>query len=153
MNQSKEKYDYSYIGLSGQVIKTQYFYHKRDYYDKNTDKVETITNLEFPHYQKNKHWIRTTESNSFVNSRGIYKNRFSYITDFYIKPDLSSNNSKFNGHFLIDRIYSLSIILDSYNIPFNLIQIEEINSDIVTQLNTYILLDNKKDLAKLKLKL
>lgn len=150
----KEKYPYYYISLAGQKISIDYFYHKRDYVDKNTNKIETITNLEFPQYHKNKHWIRTTETNSFVESRGVYKNRFSYITDYFIKPDLSPSNEKLKGLYLVDRIYQLSIKLDSYNIPFNLIQAEEINNEnIITELNTFILLDNKKDLAKLKLKL
>lgn len=148
-----EKYKYYYISLSDQIQNIDYYYHKRDFVDNSTNKIETVTNLEFPEYHKNKHWIRSTLSNSFVDSKGIYKNRFQYLTDYRLKPDLSTNNNKFSGMYLIDRIYQLSVALDSYNIPFNLIQVEEINkSNYVTVLNTYILLDNKKDLAKIKLK-
>ena len=145
-----EKYDYFYIGLHGKVEAKSYNCNIRHYYDSNTDKIETLTRLEFPEYHKNKHWLRFTETNCFINSKGIYKNRFPYITDFIHRPDLST----FDGIYLVDKLFNLSVLLDSYGMPFNLIQLEEINDkNYVTELITYIMMDNKKDLAKLKLKL
>lgn len=141
------KYSYMYVDVYSGVKDIDYNVEIRDYYDKKLDKIIRIEYLNFPGYIKNGKWMKCTEENSFINCRGIYKNRFTEITEYSVKPDLS----KCESYYMTDRIHEISSKLDKLNIEFNLVQVEELNKDYIAELYTYILFKNKKDMAKYKL--
>lgn len=143
MSKTTYNYSYQFIDINGLLKNIDYL--KTNILSDDRD----IENLDMfiPNVHIYKRWIKSTSKNSFVDKTGIFKNRFDEITEFRYKPNLSSKH----GTYMVDRIYSLSQELDKLNIPFNLIQVEEMNKNYSTEYFTYIMFKTKNDLAKFKL--
>lgn len=140
--------NYKMLDFDNNLIDEKYNEYYKEVIDPST--FETIVVYKINYHDriiKNCNWLKCREDNYIFNSSGIYKNRKEFFSEFFCPLTLD-----LNIQYTTDRIFYAVKKLDELNITFNLIQKKDIDNESGwNTLWTYVMFENKTDLAKYKM--